>query len=424
MGDRQLRTSIMKLVVCFALIALAAASPTSREDSDAWDLSASNSKDGMDVLWGIMSGMSDRKDSNGMRDMEDLLMLFHNGIDKEQDDSHQKGMEDMMKHMMMAQAGGQREAESKGGIDDLWGVLAAAHDNERGMGARAQAATADRDITDMLELFGAGMMDEKKSEKSMGGMKDLLELFGIGMESSEKSESNEESKSKSMEDMMDADAEEMKKWAEKTFMALLEHRMEYGDMEGVMKMMAWAAKMDADRVRAAGHKLMSDEEAEAHFEMLFMKALEAKTAEGDWEAVAAMMQMGEEWEKGAAAADIAIASAEMQMHLIYMEVMKHKAHIGDWKGVVNMMEGAVLMTAYRLQDPRERLTEEEVKGHKAYMMLLKNKAAEGDWKSVVKMMNWGVQEMAKKQKKEMAEAVFSFGHLLIGGSPDMSEWAR
>merc|ERR1712226_1622032 len=382
MGHRQLRTSIMKLVVCFALIALAAASPT--------------------------------------------------------------GMEDMMKHMMMAQAGGQKE-ESKGGIDDLWGVLAAAHDNERGMGARAQAATADRDITDMLELFGAGMMDEKKSEKSMGGMKDLLELFGIGMESSEKSESSEEmggdmdmikqmmemfgghmdeeSKSKSMEDMMDADAEEMKKWAEKTFMALLEHRMEYGDMEGVMKMMAWAAKMDADRVRAAGHKLMSDEEAEAHFEMLFMKALEAKTAEGDWEAVAAMMQMGEEWEKGAAAADIAIASAEMQMHLIYMEVMKHKAHIGDWKGVVNMMEGAVLMTAYRLQDPRERLTEEEVKGHKAYMMLLKNKAEEGDWKSVVKMMNWGVQEMAKKQKKEMAEAVFYFGHLLIGGSPDMSEWA-
>merc|ERR1712076_111295 len=317
MGHRQLRTSIMKLVVCFALIALAAASPT--------------------------------------------------------------GMEDMMKHMMMAQAGGQREAESKGGIDDLWGVLAAAHDNERGMGARAQAATADRDITDMLELFGAGMMD--------------------------------------------ADAEEMKKWAEKTFMALLEHRMEYGDMEGVMKMMAWAAKMDADRVRAAGHKLMSDEEAEAHFEMLFMKALEAKTAEGDWEAVAAMMQTGEEWEKGAAAAEMAIASAEMQMHLIYMEVMKHKAHIGDWKGVVNMMEGAVLMTAYRLQDPRERLTEEEVKGHKAYKMLLKNKAEEGDWKSVVKMMNWGVQEMAKKQKKEMAEAVFYFGHLLIGGSPDMSEWA-
>merc|ERR1712179_673909 len=60
---------------------------------------------------------------------------------------------------------------------------------------------------------------------------------------------------------------------------------------------------------------------------------------------------------------------------------------------------------------------------KAYMMLLKNKAEEGDWKSVVKMMNWGVQEMAKKQKKEMAEAVFYFGHLLIGGSPDMSEWA-
>merc|ERR1712226_587911 len=200
---------------------------------------------------------------------------------------------------------------------------------------------------------------------------------------------DEESKSKSMEDMMDADAEEMKKWAEKTFMALLEHRMEYGDMEGVMKMMTWAAKMDADRVRAAGHKLMSDEEAEAHFEMLFMMALEAKTAAGDWEAVAAMMQMGEEWEKGAAAAEMAIASAEMQMHLIYMEVMKHKAHIGDWKGVVNMMEGAVLMTAYRLQDPRERLTE----------------------------------EVAKKQKKEMAEAVFYFGHLLIGGSPDMSEWA-
>merc|ERR1712226_1749804 len=172
MGHRQLRTSIMKLVVCFALIALAAASPT--------------------------------------------------------------GMEDMMKRMMMAQAGGQKE-ESKGGIDDLWGVLAAAHDNERGMGARAQAATADRDITDMLELFGAGMMDEKKSEKSMGGMKDLLELFGIGMESSEKSESSEEmggdmdmikqmmemfgghmdeeSKSKSMEDMMDADAEDMSEWA-------------------------------------------------------------------------------------------------------------------------------------------------------------------------------------------------------------------
>merc|ERR550532_160279 len=47
--------------------------------------------------------------------------------------------------------------------------------------------------------------------------------------------------------------------------------------------------------------------------MLFMKALEAKTAAGDWEAVAAMMQMGEEWEKGAAAAEMAIASAEMQM---------------------------------------------------------------------------------------------------------------
>merc|ERR1712226_1613955 len=133
----------------------------------------------------------------------------------------------------MAQAGGQREAESKGGIDDLWGVLAAAHDNERGMGARAQAATADRDITDMLELFGAGMMDEKKSEKSegneeMGGdmdmIKQMMEMFGGHMD--------EESKSKSME-----------------------HMMEYGDMEGVMKMMAWAAKMDADRVRAAGHKL-------------------------------------------------------------------------------------------------------------------------------------------------------------------------